>query len=38
MKTIFEKSIPGRVGVQLPKAVGTSSELDGLTRGTLDAP
>lgn len=39
MKTIFEKSVPGRVGVKLPHAIGAESELDdAMTRGILDLP
>ncbi len=39
MKTIFEKSVPGRVGVKLPHAIGAESELnESMTRGTLDMP
>lgn len=39
MKTIFEKSVPGRVGVKLPHPIGAESELgEGMTRGTLDLP
>ncbi|MDP3975729.1 MAG: aminomethyl-transferring glycine dehydrogenase subunit GcvPB [bacterium] len=38
MQTIFEKSVKGRVGCQLPSSLGSDSELSGLTRGQLDAP
>ena len=39
MKTIFEISVPGRIGCQLPKPLDTKSELgDGITRGVLDLP
>lgn len=38
MQTIFEKSIPGRCAVQLPKPIGSASELDSHKRGVLDLP
>jgi glycine dehydrogenase subunit 2 len=39
MKTIFEKSVAGRVGVQLNTAMGSESELgENLTRGELPLP
>ncbi|MFA4831029.1 MAG: aminomethyl-transferring glycine dehydrogenase subunit GcvPB [Patescibacteria group bacterium] len=39
MKTIFEKSIAGRTGVQLPKALAGEAELNNeLTRGELNLP
>jgi glycine dehydrogenase subunit 2 len=39
MKTIFEKSVPGRSGIQLPAAIGAESELTkGHLRDDLDLP
>lgn len=39
MKTIFEKSVPGRVGVKLPGAIGSELEInEGMMRAELDLP
>ena len=38
MKTIFEKSVPGRLGVKLPKTYSEESELTSMKRGVLDLP
>lgn len=39
MKTIFELSIPGRSGCQLPAPIGVESELSAeMMRGVLDLP
>ncbi len=39
MKTIFEKSVSGRIGCKLPKPLSAESELnEGQVRGTLDLP
>ena len=39
MKTIFEKSIQGRGGMKLPKAIGVDMEIaEDMMRGELDMP